>query len=129
MSLLHFAIMEHNTDQFDWLLKQDTEIEAPDEEGNTPLMLAVIQHLDIQRIQTLLNRGASLHARNKNGMTPLMLALDHHWIEVAQRFLASLYAKGEQTEVDAQVEQGRLALFFAVFHNDAPAVESLLDAK
>jgi uncharacterized protein len=76
MTALHTAIEEWNDDLIQWLLERQTEIDTPDDAGNTPLMLAARQGIYEQHIQALLDRGANLHATNQEGMTPLYLALE-----------------------------------------------------
>lgn len=66
------AIHDRNLDAVRSLLSAGARIDAADEEGRTPLMLAVEWHCDA--VQLLLEAGADLEATDRRGMTPLMHA-------------------------------------------------------
>ena len=50
-------------------------VDAPDKDGNTPLMLAA-QKGDIALMKALLGSGVDLHKRNPRGSNALMFAVD-----------------------------------------------------
>ncbi|MET0066170.1 MAG: ankyrin repeat domain-containing protein [Candidatus Thiodiazotropha sp.] len=61
-------------DVIDFLLKRGASLDSLDEDGNTPLHIAI---LNDQRVvaKYLINRGARLDISNKAGLTPLALAI------------------------------------------------------
>ncbi len=68
--------------QADWLLDQGVSIDARDNAGSTPLMLAVTQgRLEVVRL--LLARGADPNAADNAGRTPLQQARDKDFRDVA----------------------------------------------
>src|SRR5215472_565842 len=127
MGALHDAINEWNDDQIKWLLGHGANVNEPDEEGNTPLMLAVRVGIYPDYVQNLLDHGADLHARNKSGNTPLMIALDYGSLDSVEVLLKQYPLVVEKPEVDLDYEQGKLALLFAIYQNDVETVTSLLD--
>src|SRR5207244_6642644 len=128
MGALHEAINEWNDNQIKWLLDHGADVNEPDKEGNTPLMLAVSRGSGPWQIHELMERGADIHARDRSGKTPLMLALDNGSPGSVGVLLGQYALVGEKPEVDSYYEQGRLALLFAVYNNDVEAVHALLDA-
>ncbi|MET0051825.1 MAG: ankyrin repeat domain-containing protein [Candidatus Thiodiazotropha sp.] len=61
-------------DVIDFLLKRGASLDSLDDDGNTPLHIAI---LNDQRVvaKYLINRGARLDISNKAGLTPLALAI------------------------------------------------------
>src|SRR5579871_4537322 len=130
MTALHLTITENNDAQIVWLLEHGPEeqILLADQDGDTPLMLAVRHHTSEQSLQKLLERGADLQARNQLGMTALMQALDYNNLTAVETLLAWHQKKAVPAHVEASIEQGRLALFFAVYNDSTSAVTALLQA-
>ena len=56
------------------LLHKEVDIEAKDNEGNTPLMLATKNENHLTIVEMLLGNGADIAARNNNGHTALYIA-------------------------------------------------------
>ncbi len=63
---LHFATGNDSLTGLSWLLSLGISIDAQDENGNTPLMLAV-EYGSVTAAEYLLKHGANIHARNKSG--------------------------------------------------------------
>ncbi|GAA3405839.1 ankyrin repeat domain-containing protein [Paenibacillus hodogayensis] len=66
-SILHGAVMTENVKMIDYLIDQGAEVNARNDEGITPLHLA----LDPQVAARLLDRGALIDAASDDGSTPL----------------------------------------------------------
>src|SRR5437588_5141960 len=110
VTLLHYAIMDHNEEQVLWLLDHGADINGADENGNSPLMLAIANNLYPHTVKALLDRGADPFARNRDGSTALAVALDQNSPEDVENLLARYVREGKQAQVDAGLEHGRLAL-------------------
>jgi hypothetical protein len=79
---LQSAAASGDTLQATALLNQGAALDARDEQGRTPLMLAVMQgKLDVVRL--LLNRGADPNIADSTGRTPLQQAKQQNLREVA----------------------------------------------
>jgi Ankyrin repeats (many copies) len=79
---LQFAAASGDTAQTTALLNQGAALDARDDHGRTPLMLAVMQgRLDVVRL--LLNRGADPNIADSAGRTPLQQAKQQNLREVA----------------------------------------------
>ena len=115
MSALNDAIKEWR-DVYGWdelydnsiikIIEQGANVNEPDEEGNTPLMLAIIKELSPVQIE-LMRRGADLHARDRLGRTSLMLALDNASYNCVDEFIWQYEQIGEKPQIDFAYEQGR----------------------
>lgn len=91
-------------------------VEASDDWGRTPLMLAAIKG-DAPAVRALLAQGAAVNGRDQNGMTALMWA--------APQVVDLLLRAG--ANVNARDNSQRTALTYAAFEDDAAAVKALLD--
>jgi ankyrin repeat protein len=95
------------------LLKFGADVDAQDNDGMTPLLLApgsdLIGAARVTAVaQLLLEHGASAHVRNKNGQTPLHLASKYHDSSI----VALLLKFG--VDVDAQDNDGMTPLLLAL---------------
>ncbi len=72
-----------------------TEINKQDDNGNTPLMIAILKK-DIATATLLLRRGADKSIKNKEGKTALSLALAQHHPLFRQAMLTKL-SKADDT--------------------------------
>jgi len=127
MNPLLEAIDEENHLQVVWLLNHGTDVNRSEEDGITPLLLAIEKGDDDSLIHQLMHHGADLHVRDRSGKTPLMLALDHGHLGSVGALLAQYAFVWETPEVDAAYEQGRLALLFAIYQNEPTTVLRLLE--
>ena len=75
--LLHDALIMGDCKKTRRLISRRVGINTPDEDGDTPLVLAVFRPGKEQLTQLLLTAGAHVDRRNEVGETALMLALHH----------------------------------------------------
>lgn len=79
----------------DWLLSQKVPLNARDDDGHTPLMLAAIYgHATVA--VALVEAGAAYHAVNRDGETAMDLARFHDEYKVVEQF-----EKSHTLQVDA----------------------------
>lgn len=72
--LLHQAVEEHSPAVVQFLITHNVDINAPDSQGRTPLMIAVEKGFaDI--VQQLIGSKANLEITRKDGLTPLEVAI------------------------------------------------------
>jgi len=66
-NVLHGAVMTENTKLIKYLLDQGADVNAPNDEGITPLHIALYPDV----VQCLLNGGADINKQSSDGSTPL----------------------------------------------------------
>jgi len=111
------------------LLDGGANIEARDEEGATPLMLAA-SHGQTETFMLLIERGAKINVRDKRGITPLIAAA----CACAAATMNSTYdimkiLLEEGADVNATTRDGTTALMMAAGSPDDPASVKLLLSK
>lgn len=89
------------------LIERGADLEAPDAEGMTPLMLAVDKG-HAKCVQLLVDAGADVNAKDPGGDTALIIAADKGRLDCAEM----LIAKG--AEIDARRANGNTALLTAI---------------
>jgi len=73
-TLIHKAILENNSVVVDFLIRQGVDVNYPDENGMTPLTIALLNRCS-NVVEVLLSRGADVNPKVKwNNMTLLELA-------------------------------------------------------
>jgi ankyrin repeat protein len=95
------------------------EINAPDEAGRSPLLLAALQG-NSTLARRLLDAGARVDAADQAGVTPLMAAAMHGDVQLLRTFLPCGVC------AEAGDKLGRTALHYAIAARHLPAVELLL---
>ncbi len=116
--LIEEAAGECDTATCTMLIEQGADVNARDEDGNTPLLWAVLAG-NMQVVLTMLRRGADLNCKNNEGETPL------HWAAVTGSVeVASLLIQGG---ADANVadEVGITPIRSAELNEDMEMVEFL----
>ncbi|CAB0036981.1 unnamed protein product [Trichogramma brassicae] len=106
---------------------QIVQVDAQDNDGNTPLHLA-IKCGKKKTIEFLLRRGGDPNLANKNGETLLHIILRHSddtydWMEMLFKICDE---KHQTLQLNARNKWGDTPLHFAVSHNDGRAIEVLL---
>jgi cytohesin len=97
-------------------------VTAPDENGNTPLLLAVV-HGRASVVRWLIEQpGAPVGVANAKGETPLIAAVQSGNREVLNLLIAAGADPGQANQ------EGRTPLFFAARQGDAEAVAALIEA-
>ncbi len=126
-TVLHYAVQSGDFYCVLGLISPET-LNAQNNEGITPLMLAVInKHVDI--VSLLLQWHVELNAKDAFGRTALMHAVtqvDPKGTLFYKAIVELLIKYG--AEIDAQDKAGDSALIHAAFHNKIPLVELLLNA-
>lgn len=69
LTALQIAAMKNKFPMIELLLMYGANINKPDSEGNTPLMMAVANH-SLEAINTLLKNGCDRNIANVYGLTP-----------------------------------------------------------
>jgi|GEM_PF-1657194 len=113
----HYAVFHNNRDALQMLGKQRPNIEIGDNDGITPLALAV--RLDRKAVaEDLLRRNANVHAKNKYGHQPL-----HH--ARSSTMVRRLLANG--ANIDAQGTYKDTPIAFAVKNSLYGVVKELIE--
>ena len=117
--LIHLAAQYASPEIFQQLLDKGARIDAPDENGSTPLMVAS-EYGNTGVVKILLDEGAEVNAHNKNGWTALMVASYYGKADAVEILLYG------GSEVDAQNEAGWTPLTLASHKRNADVVKILL---
>ena len=123
-TLLHgvvrYSIWDRQAPVFDLLLEKGADLEAKDDDGQTPLEVAV-QYYEPLLVKFLLERGADLEAKDGHGQTPLMAAVQKSIRKTVYLF----YEKGANLE--AKDNDSQTPLVMAVRSGRCDNVKSLLE--
>jgi ankyrin repeat protein len=119
-----FSIVQSATSvEIKQAISNGADVNARNEEGNTPLMLAAFDNENHEVIRALLDAGADVNARDIKGFTPLIIAAQYNNPEVINTLLE---AGGE---VNAKTEDGITPLMLAALDNENhEVIRVLLDA-
>eukprot|EP00744_Colponema_vietnamica_P016963 GILI01023816.1.p1 GENE.GILI01023816.1~~GILI01023816.1.p1 ORF type:complete len:442 (+),score=155.43 GILI01023816.1:55-1380(+) len=115
---VHFAAVSGSVPVLEYIKAQGARLDDPDEEGETPLLLAVTHH-HIEATRWLVQNGANLNARRTNGSTVLHEAAGNGDVPMIEA-LTSLGATVEQSS------QYGTPLQWAVTNGRTDAVKTLL---
>jgi ankyrin repeat protein len=117
---VHDAASDGDLAAMEALLAEGTEIDARGENGETPLILAILKdHADV--VELLIAHGADVMARNERGLTPLHAAAYSGSTEVA----GLLLDHGAALEDRANVS-GATPLMVAAEENHVAVAELLI---
>ena len=117
---LHDAAREGDLAAVEAALAQGAEIDPPGDDGETPLILAILAGHDAVA-QLLIDKGADVMARNEGGLTPLHAAAYTGSKSVAELLLDS----GAALE-DTANKAGATALLVAAEQNQVEVAELLI---
>lgn len=111
-SLLHFAVRYSNYDIADFLLKEiDVDVNATNNDGQTPLMLAACQG-DIHLLELLCTHNAKVNVICSKGRSALAYALYSQNPVETTEFLLS---KGADVNYSYKIDDNTTATFFVLF--------------
>ena len=92
-----------------WLFEhKDTDVNATDDTGSTPLHLAARFSINVEVVEYLISQDANVHAKDNAGKTPLHSTI-HHYPNIA--VLEYLISQG--ADVRARDNEGKTALNYA----------------
>lgn len=118
---LHLAAMSKKSSQITaMLLKANADVNALDDLLNTPLLLAINRHSDIELVNSLLNAKANVNVKNVNGHMPLHAATTN--LKVAHKLLLL------NAQVNSKNNSGDTPLHSAVSGLQTEMIEPLLEA-
>ena len=80
---VHSAVLESNTDQLNFLIASNADLNELDEQGQSPLHWAVFRG-DIEAVETLLGAGANPNVFATDGVTPKWRAVDFGLDEIEE---------------------------------------------
>lgn len=115
---LNAAIRDGNQQQIKTLLANGANINAPDADGTTPLMYAVV-NAEADCVKLLLDKGADPNLSNKAGATALMWAVND------LKKVQLLLAKGANVNAISKDEKSALRMALSL-PNPMPVVQALL---
>jgi len=119
-TLLHYAAARPHPKVVELLLLSGAEVDAKDQVGTTPLMIALREH-QRENVALLIERGANANGAMRNGRTCLHAAIVANY-DVAM--LEKMIARG--ADIKAQDAIGQSALHIAVEAGRGDVVEMLL---
>jgi ankyrin repeat protein len=120
---LHVAASAGRTEICNSLLQAGAVINAKNQKGETPLLLA-LKRGSIGCVPTLLEYGADVNARDMQGRTPLMFVMNYGPGDpLVQSILGDLIAKN--ADVGAKDAGGRTADDWAIYYKHEQFAEQL----
>jgi quinoprotein dehydrogenase-associated probable ABC transporter substrate-binding protein len=118
---LHNATIARDNTRIEYLLKRGAKIDAPDTEGQTPLMVAV-KSGDLSMVNGFVEYGANTNAQDNDGWTAAMHAVRGNDPKI-MRLLGKFKA-----DFSLQNHDGMTALGLAAYTNKANAAVAILDS-
>ena len=92
----------------DFFIRNKADINHADNEGMTPLMMAVAQNPRMDTLETLLRYGAQVATQTKNGMTPLMYSSTNPNNQIA------IYLLSQGADITIEDNNHQTALMWAL---------------
>lgn len=127
---IHCAIRDKNFSLLNAIQPNNSQIEAVDGWGRTPLYFAVDYSADKEAVDILLNKGANPNVYNDGGKPVLFSALEMKQYEIAKNLLKH----GAQVDIEVTGESNIVGFYplyiplgFCVSNNDLECVSLLLD--
>lgn len=127
---MHCAIRDKNLSLLNSMQPNNSQIEAVDGMGRTPLYFAVDYTADKEAVEILLNKGANPNVYNDGGRPVLFSALVMKRYEIAKYLLKH----GAQVDIEVTGESNIVGFYplyiplgFCVSNNDLECVSLLLD--
>lgn len=121
-SALHIVVERRDTAWMDFLTSRGANIDAADDNGTTPLMLATRLRF-VEGAQLLLDKGAQVDKRNSSGETPLIRAVQLRDMPL----IRLLVSKGANPDI-ADTLAGMSARDYAVRDGRSQAIIDVLDS-
>lgn len=110
---LHSASQEGNTDTVELLISKGTNINQPDMNGDTPLIVAIKNGKTVI-VDLLISKGADINQPNKIGDTPLIIAAQQGNIAIARRLVkndANIITRGSGNKTAVEKANGLVTTF------------------
>jgi ankyrin repeat protein len=123
---LYALIRENKIDAIQEAIANGADINVQDEEGNTPLILALDgEEVNDETIECLLNYNPNVTIANEDGTTPLHLAVLRNSI----KFIKALIERG--AGINVQDEEGNIPLILALEEEEVEdeTIEYLIDCN
>lgn len=118
----HWAAFQNDVNAMNWLIKNKSDIDQPNEYRVTPLSLACELGCSEVAIR-LIDAGADVEAKRMGGERPMMLSARVGSVKILRHLIQNGAA------VDAREAKGQTALMWAAAEGNVEAVELLLEAK
>ena len=106
------------------LVSNGADVNAKDDDGYTPLNLAVRRHYNLELVKFLVSQGADVNVKDKHGCTPLHEAAKWNENVEVVKFLVS-----QGADVNAKNDAGCTPLHGAAFRNKNVEVVNFLVSK
>ena len=119
-SALHLACMRANMDMVKYLVQQGSHMNQPDDDGLTPLHLAVASDATTSLVAYLLDHGANLHSTDNQGANVLHIAADSGNVPMIRLLL------GKGASINELTGDHESATFLATEQGHLEALEMLL---
>ena len=107
------AIKRNDIKDVEQFILQGANIEAKDENGDTPLIFAISQG-NAEIVEYLVKNSANIEAVDENGNTPLMIAIKYSSAEIAVIVEIIEYLIKNGANIEAEDENGYTPLMFAI---------------
>ena len=121
--VLHDAVAARNYEAMKYLIPEVKDIDAKDNDGDTPLCWAA-EGGDIEGAKLLLTHKANINIQNKKGETPLHWAIKKDHIGVAKLLLTH-----KKADVNIQDKEGKTPLHLAIQKGHIEVAKLLLTHK